>query len=77
MAIGVYLAGAATPPGFVYAIVGLQFAFFSSFGLTQYLQYRRVGPWRDYLVGEATYIWLSLGAKTLLAWLIFANVLRT
>lgn len=76
VAIGVYLAGAATPPGFVYAIFGFQFAFFAGFGLNQYLQYRAVGRWRDYLVGERSYVWLSLGAKSLLAWLIFANVLR-
>ena len=41
------------------------------------LQYRRIGPWRDYLVGERTYLLLSLTAKSLLAWLIFANVLRS
>lgn len=76
VAISVYLVGAATPPGFVYAIFGLQFAFFAGFGLNQYLQYRAVGRWRDHLVGERSYIWLSLGAKSLLAWLIFANVLR-
>jgi hypothetical protein len=77
LAIGIYLAGAATPPGFVYAIFGFQFVFFASFGINQFLQYRRVGPWRDYLHGERAYIWLSLGAKSLLAWLIFANVLRS
>jgi hypothetical protein len=76
IAIAVYFAGAASPPGFVYAIVGFQFAFFASFGLNQWLQYRAVGKWRDYLFGEYAYIWLSLGAKSLLAWLIFANVLR-
>jgi hypothetical protein len=77
VAIGVYLAGAVTAPGFVYAVVGFQFAFFAAFGANQYLQYRMVGAWRDYLFGERAYIWLSLGAKSLLAWLIFANVLRT
>jgi Heliorhodopsin len=41
------------------------------------LQYREVGRWRDYVVGEVSYITLSLVAKSLLAWLIFANVLRT
>lgn len=77
IAIGIYLVGAATPPGFVYAIFGLQFIFFAGFGVNQYLQYRAIGPWKDYLVGERGYIWLSLGAKSLLAWLIFANVLRS
>jgi hypothetical protein len=77
VAITIYVLGGADPPGFVYAIVGFQFLFFASFGLNQFLQYRRAGPWRDYLFGERAYIWLSLGAKSLLAWLIFANVLRS
>jgi hypothetical protein len=34
-----------------------------------------VGPWRDYLFGEKVYIILSLTAKALLAWQVFANVL--
>jgi hypothetical protein len=42
-----------------------------------FLQYREVGRWRDYVHGEVAYIALSLGAKSLLAWLIFANVLRS
>jgi hypothetical protein len=36
----------------------------------------RGGRWRDYVVGEVSYITLSPLAKSLLAWLIFANVLR-
>jgi hypothetical protein len=39
------------------------------------LQYRKVGPWRDYVFGERAYIVLSLTAKTVLAWLIFAGTL--
>ena len=50
---------------------------FFSFALNLVLQYRQVGRWRDYVGGETTYILLSLTAKSLLAWLIFANVLRT
>ncbi len=64
-------------PVFVYAIYGIELLFFWSFGLNQWLQYRQVGPWRSYLFGERVYIWLSLGAKSALAWLIFANVLRS
>jgi hypothetical protein len=45
--------------------------------VNQYLQYRQVGRWRDYLYGERAYILLSLIAKSLLAWQIFANVLRS
>ncbi|MEZ5297286.1 MAG: hypothetical protein R2697_13700 [Ilumatobacteraceae bacterium] len=51
------------------------FVLFNCFAVNQWLQYRRVGKWRDYLVGERTYGVLSLVAKTALAWQIFANVL--
>ena len=39
-----------------------------TFAINQVLQYRQVGPWRDYLFGERVYITLSLVAKTALAW---------
>jgi hypothetical protein len=39
------------------------------------LQYGRIGPWRDYLVGEKTYMVLSLVAKSLLAWQVFFGTL--
>ncbi len=67
--------GAQQPPGFVYGIIFSLFFFFNTFAINQWLQYRRVGKWSDYLVGERTYIVLSLVAKTLLAWQIFANTL--
>jgi hypothetical protein len=75
MAIGIYLIGAADPPGFVYAIYVSLFLFFNCFAVNQWLQYRQVGRWRDYLTGERTYIVLSLLAKSALAWQIYANVL--
>ena len=75
--IAVYLAQPPTVPGFVYAISILQFVLFFSFAVNMSLQYAQVGWWRDYLHGEIGYIVLSLTAKSLLAWLIFANVLRT
>ena len=77
VAIGYYLLAGDDPPGFVYAIFVSLFVLFSSFGLNQWLQYRQVGRWRDYLYGERAYILLSLVAKSLLAWQIFANVLRS
>jgi hypothetical protein len=40
------------------------------------LQYKKVGPWRDYLYGERFYVILSLVAKTALAWQVFAGTLR-
>ena len=65
----------AEPPAFVYGIVLSLFAFFNSFALNQWLQYKQVGKWRDYLYGERVYITLSLVAKSLLAWQIFAGTL--
>lgn len=82
VAIGFYLFGVgsdtydlALVPGFVWVIFFALFAFFFSFGLNQWLQYKRIGRWANYLTGETTYIVLSLVAKSLLAWLLFANVL--
>jgi len=65
----------ASPPGFVYGIIVSLFVFFNSFAVNMILQYKKVGPWRDYLFGEKVYIILSLTAKALLAWQVFANVL--
>jgi hypothetical protein len=65
----------ASPPGFVYVIIVSLFVFFNCFAVNMILQYKQAGPWRDYLFGEKVYIILSLTAKALLAWLIFANVL--
>jgi hypothetical protein len=65
----------ATPPGFVYAIFVSLFIFFNCFAVNMVLQYKKVGRWKDYLYGEKVYIILSLTAKSLLAWLVFANIL--
>jgi hypothetical protein len=43
------------------------FLFFNVFAVNQYLQYNQVWRWAGYLVGERTYITLSLVAKSLLA----------
>jgi hypothetical protein len=59
------------PPTFVYGIIASLFVFFNIFALNMILQYKRVGPWRDYVFGEKTYITLSLTAKALLAWQVF------
>lgn len=67
--------GEAKPPAFVYAIIPTIFVFFNIFALNMWLQYKKVGPWRDYLYGERVYIILSLVAKTALAWMIFAGTL--
>lgn len=78
VAIGIYLWSPTTdasPPGFVYGIFFSIFLFFNSFALNMVLQYKRVGPWRDYLFGESAYILLSLVAKSALAWQVFASTL--
>ncbi len=72
VAMTVNIVGSTTIPGAVYAIFIVQGIFFFCFGLNQWLQYREVGRWTDYAFGEKTYLVLSLGAKSLLAWQIFA-----
>ncbi|QLL23949.1 hypothetical protein DLE03_06310 [Actinobacteria bacterium IMCC25003] len=62
-------------PAFVYGIVISLFVLFNTFAVVQYLQYKKVGKWSDYLRGEKTYITLSLVAKSALAWQIFASTL--
>ena len=63
-------------PTFVYWIFVSIFIFFSSFAGNMILQYKKVGKWSDYLYGERAYIILSLVAKSLLAWQVFAGTLR-
>jgi len=78
IAIGIYMwspGSAAEPPAFVYWIFVTMFVFFMSFAANMVLQYKQVGRWKNYLFGEAVYIFLSLSAKSLLAWLVFANTL--
>ncbi|EDK72530.1 conserved hypothetical membrane protein [candidate division TM7 genomosp. GTL1] len=63
-------------PMFVYWIFVSIFVFFNCFAINMFLQYKKIGPWRDYLYGERAYIILSLVAKSLLAWQVFAGTLR-
>jgi hypothetical protein len=65
----------AEPPGFVYGIIVSLFVFFNTFAVNQLLQYKQVGRWRDYLVGERAYVTLSLVAKSALAWQVFGGTL--
>lgn len=62
-------------PGFVIGIIVTIFLLFNSFAWVQYKQYKAKGKWSNYLHGERIYIVLSLVAKSLLAWQIFANTL--
>jgi len=65
----------ASAPAFVYGIIVTIFLLFNSFAWVQYKQYKAKGKWSNYLHGERIYIVLSLVAKSLLAWQIFANTL--
>ena len=67
--------GAERPPTFVYGIIVSLFLLFNCFAVNQWLQYRRIGRWRDYVFGERIYIVLSFVAKSALAWQVFANIL--
>jgi hypothetical protein len=73
--IGSVNSGDAKPPDFVYVINPTLFVFFNIFAINMVLQYKKVGPWKDYLFGERAYIILSLTSKSVLAWLIFAGTL--
>ncbi len=80
LAVVIYLVApgatsSAEPPVFVYGIIVSLFVFFNIFALNQWLQYRQVGRWKDYLVGERAYVTLSLVAKSALAWQVFAGTL--
>lgn len=62
-------------PDFVIGIMVSIFIAFNTFAINQWLQYKQVGKWREYLQGERSYITLSLLGKTILAWQVFAGVL--
>lgn len=63
-------------PAFVYWIFVSIFIFFNCFAINMVLQYKKIGPWKSYLYGELVYLILSLVAKTLLAWQVFAGTLQ-
>ncbi len=78
IAIRLLTAAAESPvgvPNFVIGIFVSIAVFFNIFALNQVLQYKKIGPWRDYLYGERMYIILSLVAKSALAWQVFSGTL--
>lgn len=82
LAILIYVIAPGSPsavetPGFVYGIIISLFLFFNCFAVVQWLQYKQVGRWADYLRGERAYIILSLVAKSALAWQVFAGTLAS
>ncbi len=80
VAIAIYLFGAGggenKAPDFVYWIYFSIFLFFNCFAVNIVLQYMKIGKWKEYLYGERMYIILSLVAKSLLAWQVWAGTLR-
>lgn len=71
--VAAQLLDAPSDQDFVLSIFLSLFILWASFGVNQWLQYHRVGPWSDYLYGEQTYLVLSLVAKSALAWQIVAG----
>lgn len=80
IAILIYLVGSGSDAGevptFVYWIFGTILVTFNIFAINMVLQYKKTGKWSNYLYGEYTYIILSLVAKSLLAWQVWAGTLR-
>jgi len=70
------LISAESVPDFVIYIFISIAIFFNCFAINMYLQYKRIGKWKNYLHGEMVYIILSLVAKSALAWQVFAGTLR-
>lgn len=60
-------------PDFVFAIYGVYIFFFNTFPINMYLQYAKLGPWKDYRFGEKGYIFLSLTSKSVLAWIVIGG----
>lgn len=68
--------GSAGIPAFVYWIIGSMAALSIGAMVHMYFHYIQKGKWTDYLYVERVYMLLALVAKTVLAWQIFAGVLR-
>jgi hypothetical protein len=67
---------AGSVPDFVIAIFITIAVFFNLFAVNMFLQYKKIGKWKEYLYGERMYVVLSLVAKSALAWQVFAGTLR-
>ena len=62
-------------PGFVVAIFITLFVLFNTFAVNMWLQYRGRGRWADPVFAERVYLFLSLVAKSALAWQVYAGAL--
>jgi len=65
----------ASPPGFVYGIFVTLFLLFNTFALNMWLAYRARGRWSNPVFAERVYLWLSLIAKSALAWQVYFGAL--
>lgn len=63
----------ADPPGFVYAIVFILFVLDGTFALLFWLQWAKIGRFKNYTTGEKGFIILSFTAKALLAWINYGG----
>jgi hypothetical protein len=59
----------------IWAIYISLFVLFFTFALNMWLHYARKGRWANIVSYEKTYLVLSLVAKSLLAWQVFASAL--
>lgn len=62
-------------PGFVYGVFVSLFVLFNLFAVNMWLQYRKVGRWANPVFAEKAYLWLSLLAKSALAWQVYFGAL--
>ena len=68
--------GAEHVPAYVYGVYCSMLVLAAAFAANLFLQYKGRGKWADYMHGERVYVILNVLAKTVLAWLLFAAVLR-
>lgn len=54
----------------------LTFVLFNTFAINMWLQYKKIGKWKNYVYGEKMYIVLSLVAKSLLAWILVLGTIN-
>lgn len=64
-------------PWYAWAAIGGYFLFFNSFAFNMWFQYKKTGPYQEYIFGERVYIWLSLIAKSVIAWIVFTGAIQT
>ena len=67
----------ADPPEFIGTIVFCLFLLDSCFAICFHLQWKKIGIFKDYLIGEFGFIMLSFTAKTFLAWATLAGANRS